>query len=283
MKMNDWLLQIGANIFPKKEDLEAFASNPALKDVEVKSEHIAEFDKNYLTRARALSDQEIIDKVHKDLQGKILGSVDAIIEKSILDKLSAEDRELVRNEKNTFLKMNLLATSLDHLSKNDDVKKVSEVARKNEKELREKITTLEDTIKEKDSTFDKKIKDTQLDYAMKNKLHGIELAPEFQSTKEALAELKLMSLKKNYVLQFDEKDPLKINLRQNVEGLIKEVFEGNKLLTLDDVLKKEYEPFTKKSTSGDNPPIQKQEVRIPTDKPSSGATLRDMRRAEAGV
>lgn len=280
MKLNDWLLQIGSNLFEKKEDLTAFTSNPLLKDVEIPDETAAKFDENYLSRSRALNDPDIIAKVNKSLKGQVYDMVDTRINK-VIQKFSTEDQELIKNEPNTFKKIELMDLAITNISKNDDVKKVSETARKNEAALREKITELETSNKEKDATFDKKIKENQLDFALKNKIFGIELAPEFLSTKEVLADLKLATLKKNYVLQFDEKDQTKILLRQNVEGLIKEVYEGNKLVTLDDVLNKEYKDFTKKSTSGDTPPDQKKVVVVPQDKSTAGKTLREMQREGA--
>ena len=270
MKLNEWLLTIVQPLFEKKEDADLFVSASSLKDIDVPDDVAAKFNTKFLTRERAMTDEEIVKKFNVDARGRVFDSVDLKLKK-LLPKLSTEDQAAIEAEKNTLLKLEMLDKALDNLNKNDDIKKINEGWRKKEEDLHTKIKALEDTVKEKDTNFTTQVKEVKLDYALRNKLFGIELAPEFATDthKNFLADSTISSLKKNYVFEFDEKDPAIIHLRKNVDGQITDVFEGNNKITLDDLLKKQYDPYIKKSTGGgDNrnqPPIKKNV--IPSDKP----------------
>lgn len=284
MKFREWLLPIVSPLFKKKEEAELFVSASGF-DVDIPDETAAEFTKTYLTRERALSDEHILEKVNKDSRGRVFASVDLKLENGVISKLAKEDQDAINAEKNTLLKVEMLGKALDNLAKNDDVKKANEAARKKEEELRGQIKTLEETVSKKDSIFAKQVNEVKLDYALRNKVLGFELAPEFSVDKHKnfLADSTIASLKKNFVLEFDEKDASIIHLRKTVDGQIVDHFEGNVKQTLDDVLKKEYDPYIKKSTAGDSPDQQtpqKQTIKLPTDKP---LTLEDRRLAAAGV
>jgi len=278
MKLNEWLSPIMGQLFEKKEEADLFVSASALKDIEVPDEVAAKFNQKFFTPERAIADENIIKKANIDARGRVFDSVDLKIKKFIT-KLSAEDQASINAEPNTLLKLELLDKALDNLGKNDDVKKINEQWRKKEDDLHQKINGLENTIKEKESTFTSKVKDIQIDYALKNKLFGFQLATEFDTEehKNFLAESTINSLRKNFLVELDEKNPSILHLRKNVDGQISEVFEGNTKVTLDDYLKKKYDPYLKKSGAGtgDNPPkppTTKVPVTTPSDQPK---TLRD--------
>lgn len=275
MKFTEWLSSIVTPLFDKKEDADLFVSASAFKDLEIQDDVAAKFNSKFLTRERALTDEEILKKVNTQLKGQVFGSIDQKFKKFI-DKLSPEDKAAIDAEPNTLLKMELLSTAIDNLGKNDDVKKLQESFRKKEADFHEKIKGLEGTIKEKDSTFEKKIKENQLDFTLRNKIFSVELAPEFSSDERRnfLADSTISKLKKAYVLQADEKDASIIHLRKEVDGVIVDVYEGNNnLVTLDDVLKKEYEPFTKKSAASTTDTAKSKQIVVQkTDQP---VTLRE--------
>lgn len=282
MKFNEFFLPIAQYLFAKKEDAELFVSASAFKETEMPDDVAAKFSSLFLTRERALTDEDILKKVSTQAKGQVFGSVDAKFKK-LLDLLSPEDRTAIENEPNTLLKMELLGPAISNLGKNEDVKKLQETFRTTEREYKEKIKGLESTIQEKDSTFGNKLKEAHRDFILKNKLFAIPLAEEFQAEgmKNFLADKTLDSLKKNYVLESDEKDPSIILLRKNIDGLIKEVYDGNNLVTIDDVVKKEYEPFTKKSAASPDNSKSKQ-VELPkSDKPVQGMTVEQRRQAAA--
>lgn len=271
MKLNEFLLGVVTPLFEKKDEAELFVSASALKDIEVPDDVAAKFNTKFLTRERALSDEQILAKVNKDSRGRVFDSVDLKLKKFI-SKLSQEDQDAINNEPNTLLKLELLDKAIDNVAKTQDTAKISEAARKREEELHKQIEGLTKTISEKDVNLQRQVKEVKLDYALRNKAYGIELAPEFATDKHKnfLADSTIADLKKKYLLEFDEADQSIIHLRKNTDGVITDVFEGNTKVTLDDVLKKEYEPYTKKSTAGDTNKTQQQQKaqpQLPSDGP----------------
>lgn len=286
MKLTDWLKQVILPIVEKPEDAELFLAASDLKAVEVSEDMQKAFNSKYMTRERALTDESILKEVNKSARGLILDLVDARLKK-LAPLLSEDDQKLLLAESNTLNKFDILASSIQNGSKNEDVKKVSEVFRKKEAEYNEKISALEDTLKQKDANFGKQIKDVKLDYALRTMVAGFELAPEFSSDehKNFLAESTIHSLKQNYKVEFDEKDERVLHLRKEVDGATTDVYEGaNIKVTLTDVLKKKYEPYLKKSagdgkTGEQKKPDEKKKQSLPTDRP---ITLRDRMAASAG-
>lgn len=283
MKLKDWLKTIITPLVATDKDADLFLSASDLKEVEVSDDMQKAFTKTYLTRDSALSDAELAAKFSKDAKGLVFGSVDQKLKKHILPLLEEEDQKLILAESNTLTRIEMLEKSLAGLSKNDDIKKISAKAREKEQELHDKIIALEGTIKKKDETATQQIGAVKMDYALRTKVFGVDLAPEFgtDTHKTFLADSIISKIKKNYIPQFDEKDESIIHLRRDVEGVVKDVFEDNKKVTLDDVLKKEYEPYTKKSSAGqEHTPPKKQEVQLPNDRP---LTVQDRRRAAAAA
>ncbi len=277
MKLNDWITKVVSPLFDKKEDADMFAAASGLREIDLPDAVVSKFDSVFLTRDRAMADDEIIKSINKSAQGKIFGSIDYKLSHGILDLVSEDDKKAINAEPNTLIKMDLLGKAITNLAKNEDIKKANEVFRKKEEDLHKKITELETTVQEKDKSFETRLKESQLDFNLKNKLFAIELAPEFADDvkKNFLADSTISTLKKSFVLEVDPKDQ-SIALRKNVDGAIVDVYnESNKKVTLDDYLKKTYEPFIKKSAgSGSTPPETggKKEIVIKSDQP---LTLRD--------
>jgi hypothetical protein len=285
MKLTDWLKTVVTPLFKTPEDADLFLSASDLKAIEVPEEIQKAFTDKYLTRDRAVADEEIMRKLTLEARGRVFDSVDLKLKK-VKALLSQEDQDLIDNEKNTLLKLDLLEKAIQNVGsgKSDDVKKVNDAYRKKEAEFHEKINALEDTLKQKDANFGKQIKDVKLDYALRTMVAGFELAPEFASEEHRnfLAESTIHSLKQNYKVEFDEKDERVLHLRKEVDGATTDVYEGNTKVGLTDVLKKKYEPYLKKSAGagngGHNPPPEKKKQELPTDRP---ITLRDRMAAEA--
>lgn len=284
MKLTEWLKTVLLPVVEKPEDADLILAASDLKAVEIPEEIQKAFGEKYLTRERAMSDEKIIRELDKKAKGQILDMVDARVKK-IIPLLSEEDQKLLALESSSLNKLEILANAIPNLSKNEDVKKASEVFRKKEAELHEKISSLEASVKQKDANFDKQIKDVKLDYALRTMLANFELAPEFSSEKHKnfLADSTIHFLKSNYKVEFDEKDERVLHLRKEVNGATTDVYEGNVKQTLTDVLKKEYEPYLKKSEGagkGDkqNPEPRKQQ-QLPTDR---SLTLREKMAAANG-
>lgn len=291
MKLPDWLKTILIQIVEKPEDADLFLSASNLKDVEVTDDLAKAFNKKFLTRESAANDTELVKQFQKEARGYVFGSVDQKIKK-LLPFLSADDKAKVDAESDTLKKMEIIELALPSLSKSvssadeDKVKQISEAARKKEKELHDVNELLKKENENLKSSFESKLKDAKLDYNLRTKVMSFELAPEFseEKRKNFLADSTIGKLKQEYVLEVDETNPGTIHLRKNIDGAVKDVYEGNKLVTLSDVLQKEYEPFLKKSNGSDQGHNQKQKPdQTPlSDQPiQAGATLRDMIRANA--
>lgn len=281
-KIGEFLKTVLTPVFKKPEELDLFLSASALREIEIPDEIVTDFNNKYLTRERASTDEELVKKFNKDARGYVFGSIDQKI-KRLKAKLTDEDQRIIDAEPDTLVKMELIEKALDNIGKGgeESTKKISEAARKREEDLHQKISSLETSIKEKNTTFDKEIKGVKLDYALRNKLTAFDLAPEFSSEKHKsfLASSTIDSLKKNFILEFDEKDDSIINIRKDVDGVITDVYEGNNKVTLNDVLKKEYDPYIKKSNSGEHtPPPPTPHQQIPSDQP---LTLKDKMRLDA--
>lgn len=289
MKLPEWLKTILVQIVEKPEDADLFLAASNLKDVEFTDDMAKAFNKKFLTRESAANDTELVKQFQKEARGYVFGSVDQKIKK-LLPFLSAEDKVKVDTETDTLKKLELIESILPNLGKGsgdeDKVKQISEAARKKEKELHDQNENLTKEINNLKSGFESKLKDTKLDYILRTKVMGFELAPEFSSEehKNFLADSRITKLRQNFVLEFDETNPSTIHLRKNIDGAVKDVYEGNKLVTLEDVLKKEYEPFIKKSNGEEGHNQKQKTIETPlTDQPvlKPGATLREMINASA--
>lgn len=283
MRLTDWLKTVILPLVEKPEDADLFLSASDLKAVEVSDDMVKAFNQKYLTRDRALNDEELVKKFQKDSRGMVFGSVDQKIKK-LTPFLSNEDKVAIDAEPDTLKKLEILERALPNLGKNgtDDekIKQISAEARRKEKELHDQNEILTKKITDLQSGFESKLKDAKLDYNLRTKVMGFELAPEFSEDKRKnfLAESTINRLKQEYVLEFDESNPSTIHLRKSIDGAVKDVYEGNKLVTLEDVLKRDYEPFLKKSNGADaGHNSQQKPIQQPlSDQPKTGATLRDM-------
>lgn len=291
MKLPDWLKTILTQIVEKPEDADLFLAASNLRDVEVTEDMVKAFNKKFLTRESAANDPDLVKQFQKEARGYVFGSIDQKIKK-LLPFVSQEDKAAIEAETDTLKKMEMLEKVLPNLGKgsggdaDEKVKTISEAARKKEKELHDQNENLTKEINNLKSGFESKLKDAKLDYLLRTKVMGFELAPEFSEDKRKsfLADSTIGRLKQEFVLESDESTGT-IHLRKNIDGAVKDVYEGNKLVTLDDVLKKEYEPFLKKSNGSDpkghNP--QQQQIQVPlNDQPQAGMTLKQMIAANAG-
>lgn len=282
MKVRDFLRGIIDPLKLKDQEIETALTASALGEIELPDSLTAKFNDNYLTIDRAVADE----RVHRQARGMAYTMVEQRFSKKILPKLKEEDRKNISEAKELFDKIDLMESALDHLAASpDDVKKVQEAWRKTEGELRNQIKTFEETAKKSEESKKAELEGLKMDYALRAKLAGQKLAPEYddEDQKEFLASSTIDFLKKNYIPQFDEKNPSIIHLRKNVDGAIVDVYEGdNKKLTLDDVVKKRYEKFTPKNNADgkDKDKPRQEALKIPSDKP---LTLQDMHKLAAGA
>ena len=281
MKIAEFLKHAIDPLGIKNNDLEAALQASGLREIEIPDEVKDKFDRMYFTKERALNDEEINKALMFQATGKAYGSVDYKLEK-IFPLLDEEDAKKISETKSTLDRLTLLTDAITKIKNSghpEDFKKASQKAREIEEQLRKEIADLNKQQSETKETFAKQLKDEKMVFALKNQLKSFTLAPEFatdQIRRDFLENSTIDKLRKTYQLEFDEANGSEIKLLKNVEGHLKEVYEGNKKVTLSDVMAKELEPFTQKSSGGTppTPPTQKP-FEIPSDKP---VTLRDMQR-----
>lgn len=288
---SDFLREITGPLGIKDNELEAALQASGLKEVQLPDVVKSKFNEGYLTPERAASDEKVLSKA----RGAVYSMVEQRLSKTLRPKLKEDDQKLFDEAAQLFDKIDFLPKALDNIASApaDDVKKVEEKWRKTEAELRSQIKEHEDNFKKAEATKKTELESLQVDYALRAKLAGIEVAPEFATDqkKEFLANSTIDFLKRNFVLQRDDKNPGVVYLRKSVDGAIVDVyeFEGEKRqtpFTLDDVVKKQYEPFIKKNNADDGKDKnqqqqhQQQQRQIPSDKPLG---LSDMIKQAAGV
>lgn len=282
MKVSEFLKHAIDPLGIKNNDLEASLQASGLREIEIPDEVKDKFDRMYFTKERALNDEEINKALMFQATGKAYGSVDYKLEK-ILPLLDEEDAKKISETKSTLDRLSLLQEAITKIKSNghsnDDVKKVSQKAREIEEQLRKEKAELEKSLSDTKDSFAKQLKDEKMVFALKNQIKSFKLAPEFdtdQVRKDFLENSTIDKLRKLYQLEFDEANGSDIKLLKNVEGHLKEVYEGNKKVTLSDVMAKELEPFIQKSNAQNPPtPTTQKPFEIPSDKP---VTLRDMQR-----
>lgn len=285
MKLSDFLKSTIDPLQIKNNDLEAALQASALREIEIPDEVKDKFDRTYFTKDRALNDEDINRSLQKEARGYVFGSIDQKLMK-LFPMLNEEDVAEINNEKNTLVKVDLLNKAIQKIKEsghNEDAKKASARAREIESQLRAELDKLQKDLVNKDEAFKKERSKIELNYALREKIKSVKLAPEFDSDarkKEFLANSTIDTLTKNFVLEFDETNRSDIKLLKDVDGHLKEVFEGNTKITLDQLIAKELEPFTQKSNAGatqtQNTPAET--FKTPSDKP---LTLRDMQMAGA--
>lgn len=290
IKVREFLRTVIDPLGLKDQDLEATLQASTLGELELPDAVKDKFNETFLTPERAAADDRVLSKA----RGAAYSMIEQRIAKRLLPKLKEEDQKGYADAPQLMDKIDFLEKALGNLAAApaDDVKKIEEKWRKTESELRNQIKEYEDNLKKTEESKKAEFEGLKLDYALRTKFAGIKLAPEFddQETKEFIANSTIDHLKRNFVLQIDDKNPSTIHLRRSADGAVVDVyeFEGEKRqtpFTLDDVVKKRYEKFIAKNNADGKSQSQQQpdnqrQLQIPNDKP---LTLADMHKAAAGT
>lgn len=283
IKVREFLRSIIDPLKLNNQEIETALQASALGEVELPDLVKDKFNENYLTPERAAADDRVLSKA----RGAAYSMVEQRIAKKLLPKLKEDDQKGYTEAPQLMDKIDFLEKAIENLAQApaEDVKKIEEKWRKTESELRTQIKTFEETAKKTEETKKTELESMKLDFALRTKFAGIKLAPEFDDDdkRDFLANSTIDFLKRNFVLQTDEKNPSTIHLRRNADGAVVDVYEyeGEKRqtpFTLDDVVKKRYEKFIAKNNAdpGKDPKQQQQspkQIQIPSDKP---LTLSDM-------
>ena len=215
MKLNEWLLPVVTPLLVRKK-MRTFHSRLSTQGHRNSWRCSREILASVPDRERALTDEQILNKVNKDARGRVFDSVDEA--EKIFPNFHKKIRMLSTLNLIRFWNSNCLKRQ-STTCQNTGHKKISEAARKKKKSFNARSSSWK-KLCPKRRRFAEQGKGSQTRLCAKNKAFGIELAPEFATDKHKnfLADSTISSLKKNFVLEFDEKDQSIIHLRKNVDG-----------------------------------------------------------------
>ncbi len=219
--------------------------------VEVPDIFVNLFEQEFLTRDRASADFKIVNKI----KAETLNGVDAEL-KAIASILDIGDQEAIDKEENTFKKVGLIKDAIPKLvqknskpSTDDKVKQLE----KNNSELLDKIKSIttesETKIKDQAKIFKEKESSMKIDWTLDKQLAGFTFAEEFNGLKESIITNAVTAIKSKNHLTLDDKGQIIVN--EVVDGVAKPKFNGNDLVTIDNLLLEPLKPFLKKNNSSE--------------------------------
>ena len=293
VKLSDFLGKLfkASGVEAKDGDLILAAS--ALKEIDLPEDFETKFETAYYTPERAKNELSATLKTEHfghfatDLERKTLAP--------IIDSLPDNYKQEIAGLEKTNRVYNILGIinkAYNEVKTNgstEDVKKISEKHRQQVEELNKKIVDLDTLVKNRETEFTAREGQIKTDFALRGKIGSFKLAPEFEKRKDFIADLTLNSLKsKGFLVELDKENSQVMHLRQNKDGAITDVYEGNTKVTLDALLEKELGDFIQKSNgsgggtppNNGQPPSNQHQTKLPSDKPMD---LVAMRQAAAGI
>ena len=254
MKANEFLKLINANVKGElPEDL------LAKLDVELPADFDTKFNAAYMTPDRAQNDDAIITAVTKKANKKIFTDIDEQI-KEFLPLVSSDVKQKIDSTFSTLDKIKLLKPAIDEAFTKTKGKGATEEINKVQEEWAAKHKALEDRSKLEKEQLLKAMEDKNFEFVVSQKLAGYKLADSFTKIRPQLIQMGLLSLKeKGYKYEMENGD---VVVRQEKDGVLRDVYDGDKKVTFSAILDTFIDPFIAKSNevkppNGDNtkPPI----------------------------
>jgi hypothetical protein len=272
MKANEFLKLINATI--KSELPEDLLGK---LDVELPEKFDTLFTANYLTRDRAKSDDEIITEITKKSNKSAFTAIDDQI-KELLPIVTEEDRQKINSVFSTKEKVALLKPALETALKNAKGKVTDADIRKVEEEWQGKYKLVLDDAKREKAELVAQMEQKNFAFYVTQKLAGYKLAGSFDGMREHINQMALLDLQsKGYKYEFENGT---VVVRQEKEGVVRDVFNGETKVTLESLLDKFVNPFLSKSNAGNNGNGDgghgDEEEKKKVIKIGPGATLREM-------
>jgi hypothetical protein len=216
-----------------------------LSEIEVPDEFQAKHQEIFISKERAKHEPEIIEAITKEDRKTQFRIVDEKI-KTFLPLIGQDQATVITNTFETYKKLDMLTTAVGDAIKNAKGK-VSEDVRKVEEEWAAKVRLKEEDFAKQIAAKETEFKDKQVENIMRSKLLSYNWADAFQPVKEALSKAAIVELKsKPYVFDLETDGSVAIR-RKDEGGVLRDVFEDEKRLTIDKVLDKFVDPYVKKS------------------------------------
>jgi hypothetical protein len=257
MKVKDLLKSIATTL-----KIELPAELIAKLEDELPENFDTEFTKNFLTRDRAKSDDEIITEITKKSNKTALTAVDEQI-KEFLPLLSDEAKQKINSVFSTPEKIKLLKAAIDETMTKQKGKAADADIRKVEDEWQAKFKALQDQAKAEKDLLTKQMEDKNFDFYATSKLSAYNVAEPFKSTREQINAMAIMALKqKGYTYELENGE---IKVRQIKDGVTRDVFEGDKKVTFESLIDAYMTPFIAKSVKKDDELDTEVKILIPID------------------
>jgi hypothetical protein len=239
MKVSEFLKSINGNL-----KLELPEDVLAKLDIDLPETFDARFSEVYLTKERAMSDDTVISEITKKSNKAAFTAIDEQV-KELLTFVSDEDKQKINSVFSTAEKVKLLKPALDVALTKVKGKATQEDVRKVEEEWSGKVAAIQATAKAEKEALAKNLQDQQFDFYVANKLSGYNVTKEFTPMRDKINQMALIDLRsKGYRYEFENGV---VAVRQEKDGVVRDVFNGDKKVTLENLLDGFIDPFIAKS------------------------------------
>lgn len=278
MKLPDLLRKIAEQGGIVDTDFNTVLAASGLQEFEISDDFLVKFNQSFLTRDRAENDPEIIKKIKNTSRAEVLDGVDEQL-KGFTDLLPKEKADEILKNKNTFEKIKAINDAIKTFSESSKTK-IDKDIQKVEEEWADKLKGEKANYDSQLKNLQKQNKDNALKFVLKNKILSNEFGDAFKEIKNDIAELSINKIKGYQhngipvVLDLDETTG-NVNVRQETEGTLRDIYDGNKKLTIDELLHPVIDPYIKKSTGGGNNNNSNDPKTVTPAIDPSKATLRD--------
>jgi len=214
-------------------------------DAELPAGFETKFTETYLTRDRAKSDDEIITEITKKSNKKIFTDIDEQV-KELLPFISAEEKQKIESTFSTADKIKMLKPAIDNALKATGKGKVAtEEINKILEENAAKIKTIQDAAKAEKEALIKAMDDKNFEFYVTQQLSGYNVTKEFAPLRPSINQMAITELRqKGYQYVFENGQ---LVVRQEKDGVVRDVYDGEKKVTLQGLLDKFIDPFVAKS------------------------------------
>lgn len=228
----------------------------ALKDEDIPESVVKSIEDNFLTRERAMVDQNIHGKIKRDVLDPVDNDIMEFLD-TVKDYSDPGLDQLIRNEPNTYNRLKSLKKLLPEVLKkakgnpatDEDTKKKLKEYEKTIQEFGDKFTAAEKDYHKRAEELEKnwgsKFNDYKLNTELEKLTNKFTLAEAFEETRPYITEVTLTKLKNSNKLALGEKDGRPFIIVNDEEG--KPKYNGNSPVTIDSLLDEAYKPFIKKS------------------------------------
>lgn len=279
MKLKDFFSKIKDN--GKINDPEFLKFLESAPDAEFPDKAFEAFENSFLTVDRAAAHPEVNTKLRAELLDPVDRDIAKIIEHDLKDYLDHSKASEIKNEKSTYKKVGALGpVLLDVIKKvkstapaDDDTKKKLKTLEETKDELLKKIEQMNSEYATKEKTiqseYEKKFHDYRLDGELEKLSNSFTLAEAYEETRPAITKVILADLKSKHSLSLGENNGQPVIQVLEKDG--KPKFNGNSVVTVNQLLEESWKPFIKKNAGegGKDKPQDTQRFPVNNDQPKT--------------